>query len=54
MDEATGEFIDSLKENGLYNNSMIILYGDHFDIDCTNDAAERVKAFLGATITMTR
>jgi phosphoglycerol transferase MdoB-like AlkP superfamily enzyme len=46
-DEATGEFIDSLKENGLYNNSMIILYGDHFGIDCTNDAAERVKAFLG-------
>jgi phosphoglycerol transferase MdoB-like AlkP superfamily enzyme len=50
-DEAVGEFIDSLKANGLYDNSMIVLYGDHFGIDCKNDAAERVKAFLGRDYT---
>ncbi len=46
-DEAIGEFLDDLNNLGLYDNSMIVLYGDHFGIDCRNDAAERVKAFLG-------
>ena len=50
-DEAVGEFIDSLKANGLYDNSMIILYGDHFGIDCKSDAAVRVKALLGRDYT---
>ena len=31
-DKALGQFIDSLKEEGLYDNSVIALYGDHFAI----------------------
>lgn len=29
-DEALGEFFDSLKEKGLYEDSLIVLYGDHY------------------------
>ncbi len=29
MDKAIGEFIESLKQAGLYNNSVIAIYGDH-------------------------
>ena len=50
-DEAIGEFINYLKELGLYDNSIIALYGDHFGIDCKNEAAEQVKAFLGRDYT---
>ena len=50
-DEAIGEFIDYIKELGLYDNSIIALYGDHFGIDCKNEAAEQVKAFLGRDYT---
>ena len=28
-DKAVGEFIDQLKQNDLYNNSIIVIYGDH-------------------------
>lgn len=28
-DQAIGDFIDQLKLNGLYNNSLIFIYGDH-------------------------
>ena len=28
-DKAIGEFIDGLKENGLYDNSLILIWGDH-------------------------
>ncbi len=28
-DKAIGEFIDSLKQNGLYDNSLILIWGDH-------------------------
>ncbi len=31
-DAAIGEFINSLKEIGLYDNSMLVIYGDHFGI----------------------
>ncbi|HEX2947174.1 MAG TPA: LTA synthase family protein [Clostridia bacterium] len=30
VDEAVGELLYDLKRRGLYNNSIIILYGDHF------------------------
>ena len=28
-DQALGDFIDGLKKDGLYNNSLIVIYGDH-------------------------
>lgn len=32
LDESFGEFVDWLKASGLYNNSMLVLYGDHYGI----------------------
>lgn len=32
LDQAFGEFINYLKKTGLYNNSMIVVYGDHYGI----------------------
>ncbi|WP_373443518.1 LTA synthase family protein [Lacticaseibacillus paracasei] len=32
LDEALGEFFNWLKETGLYDKSMIVLYGDHYGI----------------------
>lgn len=32
LDQAFGEFITWLKKAGLYDNSMIVLYGDHYGI----------------------
>jgi phosphoglycerol transferase MdoB-like AlkP superfamily enzyme len=29
VDQAIGEFITGLKKNGLYDNSLIVIYGDH-------------------------
>ncbi|KRK99394.1 phosphoglycerol transferase alkaline phosphatase superfamily protein [Secundilactobacillus odoratitofui DSM 19909 = JCM 15043] len=39
LDEAFGEFITYLKEAGLYKNSMIVLYGDHYGISNNHRAA---------------
>ncbi len=30
--EALKEFFDYLKESGLYDNSVIVMYGDHYGI----------------------
>ncbi|WP_455661497.1 LTA synthase family protein [Pradoshia sp.] len=38
-DEALKQFFDYLKESGLYDNSMIIMYGDHYGISQNHDAA---------------
>lgn len=35
-DAALGEFISELKRAGIYENSVITLYGDHYAIDGTN------------------
>ena len=32
LDQALGEFIQYLKDTGLYNNSLIMMYGDHYGI----------------------
>lgn len=32
LDEAFGQFMDYLKKSGLYDNSMIVVYGDHYGI----------------------
>ena len=38
-DEALEQFFLYLKESGLYENSMIIMYGDHYGISQNHDAA---------------
>lgn len=38
-DEALEQFFDYLKESGLYDNSMIIMYGDHYGISQNHDKA---------------
>ena len=48
-DEAIEQMFNQLKESGLYDNSMIVLYGDHYGIsDNHNDAMEQV---IGKEIT---
>ncbi|TSI10754.1 LTA synthase family protein [Lysinibacillus sp. BW-2-10] len=48
-DEAIEQFFTQLKESGLYENSMIVLYGDHYGIsENHNKAMEQV---LGKEIT---
>lgn len=47
-DEAIGEFIEELKEEGLYENSVIALYGDHHGLSPTiEDNKEVMSNYLG-------
>ena len=39
MDEAVKEFFDDLKESGLYDDSIIIMYGDHYGISENHNKA---------------
>ncbi|MUV07346.1 sulfatase-like hydrolase/transferase [Planococcaceae bacterium Storch 2/2-2] len=39
MDEAIKVFFDELKERGLYDNSIIVLYGDHYGISENHNKA---------------
>ena len=32
LDEALEEYINDLKKKGLYDNSVIMIYGDHYGI----------------------
>ncbi len=49
-DEAIGQFIDELKAAGLYDNTVIALYGDHHGMNCgMEDVKYRVDEFLGRT-----
>jgi lipoteichoic acid synthase len=36
LDQAVKQFYDYLKESGLYNKSVIVLYGDHFGVNNEN------------------
>ena len=45
MDEAVGDFINQLKEEGLYEDSIIIMYGDHYGISENHNAA--MAQYLG-------
>lgn len=45
MDTAVHEFFDYLKQSGLYDNSIIILYGDHYGI--SNARNKDLAALLG-------
>ncbi|MGJ7921362.1 LTA synthase family protein [Neobacillus sp. LXY-4] len=48
-DEAIKRFVQQLKVNGLYENSIIILYGDHYGISENHNKA--MGEFLGVEIT---
>jgi lipoteichoic acid synthase len=39
MDESLKQFFDALKTDGLYDKSIIILYGDHYGLSENHDAA---------------
>ena len=48
VDRAIGQFIDGLKEAGLYDNSIILIYGDHYALANTDaENAVRMKELLG-------
>ena len=49
LDEAVKELFNELKENGLYENSVIVLYGDHYGISENHNAA--MAQYLGKEIT---
>lgn len=52
-DRAIGEFISGLKECGLYDNSIILIYGDHYALTNTDYAnSSRFKEMLGRTYTI--
>jgi lipoteichoic acid synthase len=49
QDEALKNFIQKLKDEGLYENSIIVLYGDHYGISENHNAA--MGQFLGKEVT---
>lgn len=49
QDEAIKEFINKLKEEGLYDNSIIIMYGDHYGISENHN--EAMSQYLGKEVT---
>lgn len=49
-DEAIGQLITDLKIAGLYDNTVIALYGDHHGLNCgMDDVIDQVSAFIGRT-----
>ena len=47
-DKALGEFIENLKKEGLYDNSVIAIYGDHFGITSADKKIQKIMAdYLG-------
>lgn len=49
MDEALKLFFEDLKAQGLYDNSIIVMYGDHYGISENHNAA--MSQYLGKEIT---
>lgn len=49
-DKALGKFFEALKEEGLYENSVIALYGDHFAINSAHKEPQKIMTeYLGYT-----
>lgn len=44
-DEALGEFLDNLEKKGILDNSIVVLYGDHYAISKDNESD--LSKFLG-------
>ncbi len=52
-DRAIGEFLEELKEAGLYDNSIILIYGDHYALSNTDAiVARQVRAMIGRDYTI--
>ena len=49
MDEALKVFFEDLKEKGLYDNSIIVMYGDHYGISENHNKA--MEQYLEKEIT---
>lgn len=49
LDEAVKELFDELKEQGLYENSIIVMYGDHYGISENHN--EAMSQYLGKEVT---
>jgi len=49
MDEAVKEFFQKLKDEGLYENSIIVMYGDHYGISENHN--EAMAQYLGKEVT---
>ncbi|MED4403782.1 LTA synthase family protein [Metabacillus fastidiosus] len=49
MDEAIEEFFNDLKEAGLYDNTVVVMYGDHYGISENHNAA--MEKVMGKEIT---
>ncbi len=48
VDGVIGDFIEQLKSEGLYDNSIIVFYGDHYGIGVENaEAIDSLERFLG-------
>ena len=48
VDEAIGEFIEDLKNEGLYDNTIINIYGDHFGLSSKDEAIKSIMTdYLG-------
>lgn len=46
VDKEIGRFIESLKREGLYENSVIAIYGDHFAIASVNEKDQEIMTNL--------
>lgn len=46
-DKAIGELIDGLKKNDMWNNTVIMLYGDHYGLQTKDNDPAWVKEMLG-------
>lgn len=52
VDDAIGRFIEQLKSEGLYDDSVIVFYGDHYGIGVENEEAiGSLESFLGREYT---
>lgn len=49
LDEALKRFVELLKEEGLYEDSIIVMYGDHYGISENHNRA--MEEFLGMEVT---
>lgn len=46
-DAAIGKLIDQLKDADMYDNTMLVIYGDHFGIQPNDTSAEEIQTKLG-------
>ncbi|GGH87344.1 lipoteichoic acid synthase [Pullulanibacillus pueri] len=49
MDEALEQFFNDLKKSGLYDNTVVVLYGDHYGISTNHNAG--MQQIMGKKIT---